>query len=219
MTDFFREVEEDFRRDQAIALWKRYQNWIIGAAVLIVALTAAWRIYDYFRTTADEAAGARYQAALQQLRDGKTQDAIAALEAIGRDGPKGYAALARLTAADAVATKDVKAGLKAYDALIADPAYNAHLKEVAQMRAAYLRLDEDAPKVFAQRYASLAQAAQPYRNSIRELLAVAALKDGDNAAAGRWLDQIITDPSATEAQRRRADAFLALVQAGKLPGK
>lgn len=219
MTDFFREVDEDVRRDKAIALLKRYQNWIIGVAVLIILGTAAWRAYVSYRTNADEAAGGRYEAAMHLLQDGKDQPAISAFEAIGRDGPKGYAALARLVAADALSVKDPSAAIKAYDALISDPAYNGQLKDLAQLRAAYLRLDIDAPKEFQQRYASLASSTQPYRNSMRELLAVAALKGGDFAAAGRWLDEIVADPAATEAQRRRADAFLAVVQAGKLPEK
>ncbi len=219
MTDFFREVDEDFRRDQAIALWKRYQNWIIGAAVLIVLGTAGWRIYDYFRVSADEAAGGRYQAALQLLRDGKSAQALTALDSIGRTAPKGYAALARLVAADEIGAHDAKAGIKAYDALIADPGFNESLKAVAQLRVAYLRLDTDAPKEFEQRYAALADSNGPYRASLRELLALAALKAGDDAAAGHWLDQIVTDPNVPDSLRRRADAFLALVQAGKLPDK
>lgn len=219
MTDFFREVDEDVRRDKVIELWKRYQNWIIGIALLIILGTAAWRVYVYYRTNADEAAGSRYEGAVRLLLDGKTDPTVTAFEAIGRNGPKGYAALSRLVAAEAIAVKDPQAGLKAYEALIADPAYNVQLKDVAQLRAAYLRLDSEAPKEFQQRYAALAASTQPYRNSMRELLAVAALKGGDFTAAGHWLDEIVTDPAATEALRRRAEAFLAVVQAGKLPEK
>lgn len=219
MTDFFREVDEDVRRDQLISLWKRHLNWIIGAALLIILGTAGWRAYDYFRMSGAETAGARYESAVQLLRDGKPAAAIAALDAIGRTGPKGYAALARLVAADATGAKDPQAGIKAYDALIGDPGFDQNLKDVAQLREAILRLDADPPKEFEQRYAALGDANGAYHNSIRELLALAALKDGDGAAAGKWLDGILSDPTATEALRRRANAFAALVQAGKLPGK
>ncbi len=219
MTDFFREVDQDYHRDQAIALWKRYQNWIIAAALLVVMGTAAWRTYEYFRVKADEAAGGRYEAALQLLRNGKSAEAGAAFEALGRNGPKGYAGLARLVSADETAAHDGKAGIKAYDALVTDPGFDPSLKNVAQLRAAYLRLDTDAPREFEQRYAALANLGQPYRNSIRELLALAALKDGDDTAAGRWLDEIVIDPAAPDTLRQRAEALLALVQAGKLPDK
>jgi len=190
---------------------------VIGGALLIILATAGWRVYDYFRFKADETAGGRYEAALQLLRDGKTTEAQAALEAISRNSPAGYAELARLAAAGVVATHDPKAGIKAYDALITDPAYDESLKNLAQLRAAFLRLDTDTPKEFEERYAGLAAENGTYHSSLRELLALAALKDGDTAAAGKWLEQVITDPTTPIGLRRRADAFLALVQAGKLP--
>lgn len=219
MSDFFREVDEDYRRDQAVEFWKRYQNWIIAAAILVVVGTAAWRINVYFRGKADAAAGGRYEAALQLLHHGKAVEAIAAFNALGKDAPKGYTALARLVSADETAVQNSKAGIKAYDALIADPVLNPRLRAVARLRAAYLRLDAEAPKEFEQRYVAFAGPGEPYANSFRELLALAALKSGDATAAGRWLDDIVTDPAAPEALRRRADAFLALVQGGKLPDK
>lgn len=80
MADFFREVDEDVRRDQLIRFWKKYQNWIIGAAVVIIAATAGWRLYEHFRLKAGEAAGTRYEAALQLLTAGKSAEAAAAFE-------------------------------------------------------------------------------------------------------------------------------------------
>ena len=42
MTDLFREVEEDLRREQFSKLWEKYGAWVIGLAVGIVVLTAAF---------------------------------------------------------------------------------------------------------------------------------------------------------------------------------
>lgn len=219
MADFFSEVEQDYRRDQAIKLWKRYQNWILAAAILVILGTAAWRINVYFRDKVEAAAGGRYEAALQLLRDGKTAEAITAFNALGKDAPKGYMALARLVSADETAVKDPKAGIKAYDAIVADPVLNPRLRAVARLRAAYLRVDIDTAKQFERRYLAFAGPGEPYANSFRELLALAALKSGDEKSAGRWLDDIVTDPAAPDALRRRADGLLALVQAGKLSDK
>jgi hypothetical protein len=217
MADFFREVDEDVRRDRAIQLWKKYQNWIIGAALIIIAATAAWRVYEYFRLKADQVAGSRYDAALQLQTDGKSAEAAAALESLSKNGPRGYAMLAQLSAADTLAMKDPAAAIKAYDALAADPGLDAPYQDVARLRAAYLRIDSEDPKEFEARYALAAGPDQPYRDLYRELLALAAFKLGDFDTAGRWLDEIVADRQAPPAVRGRAEAFLSIVQAGKLP--
>lgn len=217
MADFFREVDEDVRRDQAVQLWKKYQNWIIAAVVLIIAATAAWRIYEHFRLKAGESAGRRYEAALQLLTAGKSIEAAAAFQSLSKDAPHGYATLARLAAADALAAKDPIAATKAYDALAADPTVDAPYRDVARLRAAYLRVDSEDPKEFEARYAVYAGPDHPYRNLYRELLALAALRRGDFNTAQIWLDEIAADPGAPGAVRGRAEAFLDVIQGGKLP--
>ncbi len=54
MADIFREVDEEVRRDKAAEFWKKYQNWIIGAAVLIILATGGWRYIEYQRRVAAE---------------------------------------------------------------------------------------------------------------------------------------------------------------------
>ena len=40
MSDIFQEVDEEVRRDKAAEFWKKYQNQILAAAVLIVLASA-----------------------------------------------------------------------------------------------------------------------------------------------------------------------------------
>jgi hypothetical protein len=214
MADFFREVDEDVRRDQVIQIWKQYQNWVIGAALLVVVATGVWRGYEYFRLKAAQTAGTRYEAALQLGNDGKSAEAQAAFAVLAQDGPRGYAMLARLAAADALAQKDASAAVKAYDAVAANPAIDPPYQDIARVRAAYLRIDSENPKEFEARYAAYTAPDQSYRNAYRELLALAALKRNDLAGAGHWLDAIVSDPNAPPAMRARATAFLTIVQGG-----
>ena len=46
------------------------------------------------------------------------------------------------------------------------------------------------------------------------MLAAAALKRGDDAAAGKWLDEIEADPLASPDSRQRAGFFLGVIRAG-----
>ncbi|MGO9674486.1 MAG: tetratricopeptide repeat protein [Methylocella sp.] len=217
MSDFFREVDEDYRRDRLVQIWTRYQWWLIAAAVLLVAATAGWRVYQHIRAETAEAASAQYEAALQLSADGKSAEAEAAFEALAKTGPKGYATLARLRAVDEIAGRDPLAAIAGYDSLVAAPNYDPAFKDMAQTRAAILLVDSDDPKAFEQKFGPLAAQGFTYHNSIRELLALSAFRRQDFEAAGRWLDMIASDPRAPSALRQRAEAFLGLVQAGKAP--
>jgi hypothetical protein len=212
MTDFFREVDEDVRRDRIIGLWTKYRYLLIGLVVLVVAGTGAWRIYSHYRDEAAAAAGAKYEAAAQLSRDGHSADAAAAFDALSKTAPKGYASLARLHAAGDLAAGDPQAAIKAYEELAADPGTAAVFKDFARLRAAMLRVDNDDPLEFERKFAPLATDAFPYHHQIRELLGLAALKRNAFDSAGRWFDGIVSDTRAPPGLKMRAQALLGLVQ-------
>ena len=217
MTEFFREVDEDVRRDRIIQLWTKYRYIFIGLAVLLVAGTGAWRAYEHYRDEAAESAGSKFEAAAQLARDGKSAEAAAAYEALSKTAPSGYASLARLRAAAEISASDPQAAIKAYDGMADDPSFNPAFKDVAKLRAAMLRVDSDDPLDFERRYAPLASDTFPYRFQIRELLGLAALKRKAFDTAGRWFDGIVSDTRAPAGVRTRAGALLGLVQSSLLP--
>ncbi len=51
MTEFFREVEEDVRRDRIIRLWTKYRYLLFAVAVLVVAGTGALRALSTITAT------------------------------------------------------------------------------------------------------------------------------------------------------------------------
>lgn len=212
MTDFFREVDEEVRRDRFIQFWIRHQNRLIGLAVLIVAATAAWQLYSRHRLEEQEAAGARYEAAAKLSREGKSSDAAAAFEALSKTAPKGYAALARLRAAAARAANEPELAIEAYDSLAADPSLEPRIRDFAKLRAAMLRVDRDDPLEFEKKFAPLAADSFPYHHQMRELLGLAALRRNAFDAAGRWFDSIVSDPAAPVGTSMHAQALLGLVQ-------
>ena len=116
MSDIFQEVDEEVRRDKAVEFWTKHQNLIFAVAVVIVLATGGYRYYEYRRLQASEAAGAAFQQALELDRDGKAEEARAALAKVAADAPGGYQALARFAQAALTAKTDPKAGALAYDA-------------------------------------------------------------------------------------------------------
>jgi hypothetical protein len=215
MSDIFREVDEEVRRDKALQFWSKHQTLFVALAIAIVAASAGWRFYKDGERAKAEAAGARYEAALQLSRENKSVEADAAFQEIIKTAPAGYALLARFRGAADVAVTDQTKAVEIYDALAADAKIPALLQDVARLRAATLRLDQADAAEVKRRLEPLAQAGAPFRNSARELLAYAALKADDFEAAGRWLDQIVVDLQAPAGLRQRAETLLGLVAASK----
>ena len=219
MSDIFREVDEDVRRDQALEFWKKYQNYIIAAVVLILIATAGWRFYDWRRTQAAEAAGARFQDALTLSRDGKTSDADTAFVKLAAEAPAGYVILSRLADAANLAKHDPNRAIAAYDALADDSSIGPLFREAARLRAAILLLDNGQADKAKAALEGLAAPTGAFRSTARELLGAAALAAGDFDGAGKWLDLIAADPEAPQGARQNADMMLGLVRSGKPAAK
>ena len=214
MSDVFREVDEEVRQDRIALALTRNWGWILLAALLIVAGDGSWRIYEYYTVQNEEASGGHYLDALRLDRDGKTGEAKTVLDELGRSGTPGYALLARFRSAAQLGASNAADGAKAFDALAADPKVDAALQDVARLRAATLLLDTSDLKATQARLQSLADANSAMRNPARELLALAAIKADDFAAAGPPLDAILADPTAPMSTRQRAQALLGLVRSG-----
>ena len=215
MSDIFREVDEDVRRDKAAEFWKKYQNYIMAAVALIVLATAGWRFYDYRRLQAAQAAGAQFEQALDLDRTGKTTEAGDALAKIAAEGPNGYRMIARLSEAALQAKKDPAGAIAAYDALAQDASIGPLFQETAQLRAALLRLDAGQIDKAKPALEALAAPTGAYRHTAREMLGVAALAAQDYEGAGKWLDMVVADPDAPQSVRRNAELLLGLVGSGK----
>jgi hypothetical protein len=217
MSDIFREVDEEVRRDKAAKLWKRYQTPVFVTAFLIVAATGAWTYYNDQRVKTAEEANVRYQAASVLARDGKKEEAIAAFEAIAKDGPKGYSTLARLRAAEELALIDKAKAVAAFDAISDDKNVDKISQEVARLRGAMLELDGGDSQKNELRLGSLAASNGPFRFSAQEWLALDALETGDYDEADRVFNLILSDQDAPHAMRQRAAIYQALLQAVRGP--
>lgn len=216
MTDFIREVEEEYRRDKAIEAWKRYQNWIIGLAIIIVIAAGGWRYWQSQQRLAAEVAGAQFENAVQFAREGKGREAEQAFLEVARSGPKGYAVLARFRAAAEIAGRDRAEAVTIYDALATDPGVDPVMQNVARLRSALLLVDTADDAEMKRRIEPLAAPGSAFRHSARELLGLAALKANDYEAAGRWFDMIVADPQAPQSLRERASSMLGVVAAGPI---
>jgi len=219
MSDIFREVDEEVRRDKAEEFWKKYQNHILIAVALIVLAAAGYRFWDNQRLKAAQDAGAQFEQALQLDHDGKAPEATAALSKIAAEAPAGYKTLARLAQAAVLSKSDPKGAIAAYDTLAQDASISPLFQDAARLRAALLRMDADEADKAKSAFEALAAPAGAFRHTARVMLGVIALKAGDIASAGKWLDMVVSDAEAPSGVRDNAQTLLGLVASGKPAAK
>ena len=211
MSELFDEVDEEVRREQLKKLWDRYSIYIIAAALLIVAGVGGWRAYQYYEQKKAAEAGAAFGKAVELSEANKRAEAETAFNELAAKAPSGYRTLARFRAAGELAATDPKGAAKLFDEIAADRSVGAEFQELAQIRAAGLLLDSASYADMLQRLEPSTAPKATFRHSARELLALSAWRNGDAAAARKWLDLIAEDGETPPAVRSRAEALQALL--------
>jgi hypothetical protein len=151
---------------------------------------------------------------------GKHAEAEQEFAAIAKDANWGYRLLARMRLASETGARDAAAGAAAYDAIAADGSIDAAIRDVAQLRAAFLLLDTAQAAEIASRVESLMAPTSPFRFSARETLALARYKAGEREAARTMFAELAVDPETPPALRNRAEVMQALASVGAvLPAK
>ncbi len=215
MSDIFQEVDEEVQREKVETLWARYQTPVFVLAGLIVAATGAWSYYSSEKTKAAEAANTRFMAAVALADSGKSEEAIAAFNAIGKDGPKGYAALARLRAAEELGKTDKAKAMEMLDALAEDKSMDRMTQEVAELRSALYSMSSGDREKTMLKLAPLITPSGVFRFSAQEWSGLDALFDNDYDEAERVFNLLMNDRDAPQGMRARAQAYQGLLHAAR----
>jgi hypothetical protein len=215
VSDIFSEIDEEIRREQYKKLWDRYQYLIIGVMLAVLIGIGGWRGYEWWQVRNASEFGAAFEAAVALSTDGKSAEAEAAFGKIAANGTPGYRPLASLRQAAELAKHDAKAAIAAYEKIASDNGVAVELRDLAGLRAGTLLIDAGPASDARAQLEPLTGDKRPYRHLARELLAVSAWKDGDMAAARRWIDLISTDILTPAATRQRVEMLSALVPADK----
>ena len=212
MSDIFREIDEELRRDNLLQLWKRYGRYIIAVAVLLVLIAGgivAWREH-----VANErrAQGARYAAALSLARQGKEVEAAKLFATLAREGG-GYSIPGAFEEAEMLArTGDRKAAIAAYDRLAASSGIDREFRDLAALLSVMHGLADGDPKAAVERLAPLTDKGNPWRATALELTAAAKLKAGDRNGALEIYQQLADDLATPRGLRARAAEMAAALK-------
>jgi len=216
LSDIFREVDEEVRREQLKQLWERYGFLVIAAAVLVIVGVGGWRGYDWYQSKQAAEAGAAFEAAALLAQEGKHPEAEAAFAKVAADGTPSYRMLAKLRGAAEIAQRDPQAAINAYKELAANPSFGRVQQDFAAVRAGQLMVDISPFDEIRTLLEPLTAADRPFRHSARTLLALAAWRANDAAATKRWSDMVLADIESPASARGQVEMLLAL---GTEPGK
>ncbi len=213
MSDIFREVEEDVRRERLEKLWKKYGDYVIAVVAVIVVGVAGYKLWQHYETVQNAKASIAYSAAVQLSNSGKSAEAAQAFAKIAQNAPRGYAVSARLAEADALLAGGNTADAIALYKTIAQE-NKKELGDLARIRAAWASADSASKSDLQTLLAPLTDPKSSWRFMAREILAYCDFRDGAMGPAQREYDSLAAESETPAAVRQRASAMASLIRAG-----
>lgn len=202
---FYREVDEELRRDELLGYWKRYGKLMIAGVILFIAAIGGVIWWMNQREVNAGSRGETLIAAFDDIATGKKADAQAKLDQLSKSGVEGYRAASLLTQADIASDggqTDKAVGLfkqVADDSSLAQP-----YRDVATVRMTALQFDKLPPQQVVDRLKPLAVPGGAWFGSAGEMVASAYLKLNRPQEAGKLFAAIAKDKKVPESLRARA---------------
>jgi hypothetical protein len=216
-TDLFREVEEDLQRERMERLWKKYGKYVLATVAAILLGFGGYQVWKQQTEAAAADRGARFVAAVDYARDGKTAESEVLFKALAAEAPGAYAVLAKMRLADA-ATKAGKPddAFATYEALGKDASIDPTMRQFAQLQAAALQVDKADLNEMQARLTPLAENSSPWRHSARELLGLSAYRAGKFDDAESQFQLMLGDRATPNGLSQRAQMMLDVILAATI---
>ena len=215
MSDIFREVEEEVRRERFEQLWKQYGDYVIAAVALVVIAIAGYELWQRYETNQSLKASETLIAAQDLAETGDFARANPAFAIVAKDAPKGYAEMARLSEAGAL----VRVGrrdeaVQIYKSVAAED--SGPLRGVALVRAGWASVESSSRSDLGTLLSPLTDPGNPWRPAANEILAFSDYRSGATADAQKEFQALADDKDAADTMRRRASAMAAFLKEGGL---
>jgi hypothetical protein len=202
---FFKEVEENLRRDQFQSFFKTYGAWVVGAVILFLAAIGGWIYWEQHQKNASAAESEELHAVFGDIADKQLKTVPQRLDKLddsGNDVVKGSAMLAE--AAIALDRNDRAAAIAKYREIAGEKGLPEAYRDLGTIRLTALEFDSLAPQQVIARLEPLAKAGNPWFGSAGEMTALAYLKQGKKTEAGRMFAAVAADRQVPRTIRSRA---------------
>jgi len=213
VTDIFREVEEEVRRERAAKLWKQYGDYIIAGVALIIIAVAGFQLWRVYEKRQVAQASVTYAIAQQMLDQGQAGAAAITFSKLAETAPSGYSQLSLLNKANPLyASGNVGEAVEIYKQVVAknDPL----LAPVARMRQAWATVDTASRSDLVTLLQPLTSTSGSWRPVANEVLAYADFREGQTSAALAEFRAIVKDPNSPPGLKDRCNAMATYLASG-----
>ena len=202
---FAREVDEELRREEALALWQRWGKLIIVAIIVALLALAGWLWWRSHQEALAGEQGVKFNQAMDALGSNQAPKAAPLLNELATSGTEGYAALAKFTQADIALQKDdLKGAAKLFADVAGDTSVQQPLRDLALVRQTNAEFDTLQPQAVIDRLRPLAVKGNAFFGTAGEMTAVAHLRMNRKDLAGRVFGEIARDDGVPASIRQRA---------------
>ena len=202
---FMREVGENLREDQLRDFGRRYGGWIIGGVLLFLAAIGGWLYWQDREKAKAQEQSETLAAIYGDIAAQKVATVPQRLKPLEESNNEIVSATAKLArAAVALESNDRPTALAQFKSVADDKGMPKPYRDLATVRATALEFDSLKPEQVVERLAPLTKPGEPWFGSAGELTAMAYLKQGQKAKAGKLFAAIAADQQVPPTIRTRA---------------
>jgi hypothetical protein len=207
-----REVDRELAEERQWTMFRKHGLALAVAAFAVIGGVAGWQAWTHLKITAAEKQALEFRNAVELLETDR-EAGRAALDALAQED-SGYGALAALRRAASYSAGGER--LKALEIYrtISKGGAPKRVRELAQLRAAYLALADGRDAVMAD-LGGLAEDKGPFGYYAKELLGIASLQAEDYESASVTFAALSEDANAPAGVRDRAEELAALAASAK----
>lgn len=210
---FIKEVDEDLKNESMKKLWDKYGLYIILIVVVSLTLAVSFEGIKGWYVKKLEARSDTYAYALSMQNLGKYQESIDNLDYISSHDYGIFSELAKLQKVNVLLDEGKKEeALTLLKALVADSKLSPALRDAATIKyASYLLDNGSADEIKALLSGIADNTDNKWNPTAREMLALLALREGDNDTAKEIYGKLLNEENTPEALKNRIKDVISVL--------
>ena len=207
---FIREVDEDVKNDNFKELWKKYGAYIVAFVVIAVTAAVCFDRVKLWKIQQNQLRTENYMAAAQLKEN--PEGTLAALQKISTDENNIFADFAKLQIANVLLTQEKNdEALATLQALADDKNADKAVRDVALIKLASYKVDTVSKAELEQLLQPILAEETSWTPLANDLLAIAAIKEGDIETAKEIYGKILKTKDLPEEFKTKIQDMLTSI--------